>query len=235
LSFSPDHTIDVLPTHVSYRPDESVTVEVTVPDGADAVLHVLHLGDQVATMPVHGSGLVAVEPLPVGGYGVEVHLDGAIARTAVEVTETPRGRLRYGFVASYAPGRDFRDVVRNARRLHLNGIQFYDWAYRHANLRGGGEEYRDALGQPVALETVRRLISGLHEAGAEALGYAAVYAVAPRSGRSGSSMRSCRAAANRMALVTSSSSSTLPHPSGAHIWRMSSAKLWPCWGSTASI
>ena len=179
MSFSPDHTIDVLPTHVSYRPDESVTVEVTVPDGADAVLHVLHLGDQVATMPVHGSGLVAVEPLPVGGYGVEVHLDGAIARTAVEVTETPRGRLRYGFVASYAPGRDFRDVVRNARRLHLNGIQFYDWAYRHANLRGGGEEYRDALGQPVALETVRRLISGLHEAGAEALGYAAVYAVGP--------------------------------------------------------
>ena len=25
------------------------------------------------------------------------------------------------------------------RRLHLTGIQFYDWAYRHADLLGGGE------------------------------------------------------------------------------------------------
>ena len=39
----------------------------------------------------------------------------------------------------------------NLRRLHLTGVQFYDWAYRHADLLGGGETYDDALGQPVSL------------------------------------------------------------------------------------
>ena len=33
----------------------------------------------------------------------------------------------------------------NLRRLHLTGVQFYDWAYRHADLLGGGETYDDAL------------------------------------------------------------------------------------------
>ena len=54
----------------------------------------------------------------------------------------------------------------NVRRLHLTGVQFYDWAYRHADLLGGGEEYADALGQPVSLDTVRALIDAAHVAGA---------------------------------------------------------------------
>ena len=54
------------------------------------------------------------------------------------------------------------------RRLHLTGVQFYDWAYRHADLLGGGEQYDDALGQPVALDTVRRLVEMCHQVGADA-------------------------------------------------------------------
>src|SRR5690606_6468586 len=65
------------------------------------------------------------------------------------------------------------------RRLHLTGVQFYDWAYRHAELLGGGEEYLDALGQPVSLDTVRRYVAAVRERGADPLGYAAVYAVGP--------------------------------------------------------
>lgn len=172
-------TIEILPTRVSYRPDEPVTFEVIVPEGTDAVLHVLHLGESVMTRTIDGPGVATVGALPAGGYGIELRTEQSVARTAVEVTAVPHARLRYGFVASYAPGRDIGDVVRNVRRLHLNGVQFYDWAYRHADLHGGGEEYHDALGQPIALDTVRRLITGLHEAGSAAIGYAAVYAVGP--------------------------------------------------------
>ncbi|BDZ47238.1 hypothetical protein GCM10025866_31470 [Naasia aerilata] len=100
-------------------------------------------------------------------------------RTAVEVTGAGTRPHRYGFVVDFAPGRDIAGVVDNIRRLHLTDVQFYDWAYRHADLLGGGEEYADALDQPVALETVRRLIGAVHGAGSRALGYAAVYAVGP--------------------------------------------------------
>ncbi|HEX4223460.1 MAG TPA: glycoside hydrolase family 66 protein, partial [Pseudonocardiaceae bacterium] len=85
--------------------------------------------------------------------------------------------MRYGFVVDYRPDREPGAVADNVRRLHLTDIQFYDWAYRHADLLGGGETYADALDQPISLATVRALIDAVHDAGATALGYAAVYGV----------------------------------------------------------
>lgn len=166
---------DLLPTRVLYTPDQDVTVEVRGLTAA-GVLEVRHFGDMVATRPVGADGVVTLGALPEGGYSLTL----GQARTAVEVTTDPRGVLRYGFVVDYRPGRDLAGVSDNLRRLHLTAVQFYDWAYRHADLLGGGEEYDDALGQPVSLATVRDLIGACRAVGADALGYAAVYAVGPQ-------------------------------------------------------
>lgn len=166
--------LELLPTRVIYRPDQSVGVEVrglTEP----GTLEVRHLGELVGTHSVGGVGIVDIGTLAPGGYSVAL---GA-ARTAVEVSTSLRSTLRYGFVVDYKPGRDLTAVSDNLRRLHLTGVQFYDWAYRHADLLGGGDQYDDALGQPVALATVRELVHACHAVGADALGYAAVYAVGP--------------------------------------------------------
>lgn len=138
---------------------------------------VRHLGEVVAShVP---AATVDLGILPPGGYGVELVAQSGVtvARTAIEVRRPGARRLRYGFVADYSPGRDVGPAALLARRLHLTSVQFYDWAYRHADLVGGGEEYADALAQPVALETVRRLIAAFRHVGVESLGYAAVYAV----------------------------------------------------------
>jgi len=166
---------EILPTRVLYRPEESVGIEVRgLPEPAELVVR--RLGDPVASHPVATDGVVDLGPLPAGGYTVDL----GVARTAVEVTANPREVLRYGFVVDYRPDRDLTAVADNLRRLHLTGVQFYDWAYRHADLLGGGEQYDDALGQPVSLVTVRELIATCHDVGADALGYAAVYAVGPQ-------------------------------------------------------
>jgi len=168
--------MDVLPVKVRYAPDAPVEIEVRHLRGP-AVLTVWHLGDPVARRTVDRSGVVDVGPLREGGYGIDVEAAGDVQRTALQVTANPRGRLRYGFVASYAPEREVEGVSDFVRRLHLDAVQLYDWAYRHANLVGGGETYQDALGQEVSLATVRRLIDALHDVGSDALGYAAVYGV----------------------------------------------------------
>jgi dextranase len=165
---------ELLPTRTSYLAGEGVGIEVRGLDGAGAI-EVRHLGDPVVVVEVRADGVVELGPLPVGGYSVEL---GA-ARTAVDVVADRRSVLRYGFVVDYRPDRDLAAVQDNLRRLHLTGVQFYDWAYRHADLLGGGERYDDALGQPVSLATVRSLIGACHEVGSDALGYAAVYAVGP--------------------------------------------------------
>jgi dextranase len=163
---------ELLPRRASFRPGEPIAVEVRgdVPPGT---ARVFHLGDVAAEVAWDGKGDVVLPPLPEGGYGIE--LDDLT--TAFEVASDPRRRLRYGFVASYAPDKDIEAVADNVRRLHLTAVQFYDWAYRHADLMGGGEIYRDALDQPIALATVRALVARVQAIGSRALGYAAVYAV----------------------------------------------------------
>lgn len=175
----PEHAItEVLPTRVSFPPDRPITVEVR---GASGPLDVAvwHLGELVRDLRIHtADGILELGTLPAGGYGVEVTTaEGHMLRTALEVTTNPRARLRYGFVADHRAGRDLQPVVDNMRRLHINGVQLYDWAYRHADLLGGGENYRDPLGQPVSLKDLRGLVQRLADVGADAIGYAAVYAV----------------------------------------------------------
>ena len=165
---------ELLPTKASFRPDEPITIEVRgeVPAGT---VRVWHLGQLAAEQAYAGKGAIALPSLPPGGYGVEL---GSL-RTAFEVAIDTRQRLRYGFVASFAPGKDVVGLSDAVRRLHLNGVMFYDWAYRHADLMGGGETYNDPLNQPISLDTVRQLVSAVQQAGSRALGYAAVYAAGP--------------------------------------------------------
>ncbi len=165
---------ELLPTHTCYRVGQPVGIEVRGL-ATSGTLTVWHFGEPVASIEAPQDGVYSVGVLPPGGYSVEL---GA-ARTAVDVVADPRSVLRYGFVVDYRPDRDLAAVQDNLRRLHLTGVQFYDWAYRHADLLGGGEQYTDALGQPVSLPTVRSLIEACHEVGSDALGYAAVYAVGP--------------------------------------------------------
>ncbi len=164
---------ELLPTRASYRPGEPVEIEVR--GNAGGTVQVWHLGELVHEQP-YAASPISLPALSEGGYSVTL---GALS-TAVEVAANPRDRLRYGFVASYAPDKDIAGVTDTVRRLHLTGMQFYDWAYRHADLVGGGEVYKDALEQPIALSTVRALAKAVQSAGSRALGYAAVYAVGPK-------------------------------------------------------
>lgn len=171
----------LLPTRAVFGPEAPVEIELRgAPAATAGRVAVYRLGELVHEREFAGGGILSLGALPEGAYGVEAVIDGETARTAVMVSADPRSRMRYGFVASYRPDADTSGVTDLARRLHLNAIQFYDWAYRHAELLGGGERYVDALDQPIDLGTVRRLVSALRDVGSTAHGYAAVYAVGPQ-------------------------------------------------------
>lgn len=170
----------LLPRRAVDAPGTPIVIEVrNAPAGGRVTVR--RLGDPVAEQDRDGDHDILLDGLSEGGYGVELTLpDGRLARTAVDVRADVRTRLRYGFVAAYPPGADPAPIADVVRRLHLTAVQFYDWAYRHADLLGGGEEYRDALDQPVSLETVRAYAAAVRDVGADPLGYAAVYAVGPQ-------------------------------------------------------
>lgn len=180
----------ILPTKARFAPGEPVLVSMAAPPPAHMAappiacdIRVEHLGDEVRRIAVArdaaGEQTVDLGPLPEGGYGVRLCVrDGStLAQTAVEVLADPVARLRYGFVANFAPDRDIDGVLRFFRRLHLTAAQFYDWAYRHANLVGPEPQWTDPLGQLVSLATVTALSAGLRAGGTLPIGYAAVYGV----------------------------------------------------------
>ena len=163
---------ELLPTRATFTSHEPVEVEVRHADGPVDV-SLWHLDRLVAEVKVGpGDTMAHFGRCPEGGYGVEA----GDARTAVEVLDEPLRRLRYGFVADFAAGRDPQGVVDMVRRYHLNAILFYDWMYRHAQLLPPYDEFEDALGRRVSLATVRTLVAAIREAGSLPFGYAAVYA-----------------------------------------------------------
>lgn len=162
--------MELLPTKGTFAPGEPVEVEVRGADGPVTV-SLRRLDEHVAEVEAR-DGTARFPAQPEGGYGVEA--DGA--STALDVLADPLSRPRYGFVSHYETGRETAGVADNVRRLHLNCVQFYDWMYRHANLLPPQDEFEDALGRPISLDTVRRLAAAVRGAGALPLAYAAVYA-----------------------------------------------------------
>lgn len=168
--------MELLPLKASFGPGEPILIEMVGP--AESTLTVSHLDRVIVEAQLASvQTRLELEPLPVGGYGVDVASADGIVRTAFDVLADPLERPRYGFVSRYERGRDVSGVARNARRLHLNAIQFYDWMYRHAELLPPNDEFEDSLGREVSLETVRALARALRAGNSLPLAYAAVYAV----------------------------------------------------------
>lgn len=169
--------MELVPLKASFAPSEPVEIAVLGLTGTTLV-SLWRLDRKRVETTVEGLESVVFDPLPEGGYGVEaVGPDGEFTSTAFDVLADPLSRPRYGFLAGFEAGRDTAAVVENARRLHLNAVQFYDWMYRHAQLLPPEDTFCDALGRSLSLSTVRSFASALRRAGSLPLGYAAVYAV----------------------------------------------------------
>lgn len=114
------------------------------------------------------------------GYGVEISIadEGAepIA-TAFDVLNDWTCFPRYGFVCDFSAGRaDEELTITTLARYHINGLQFYDWQYRHDDLLPPADDYLDPLNRPQSLASTRRLIAAAHAHGVAAMPYLAVYA-----------------------------------------------------------
>jgi dextranase len=174
-------TIDLLPRATWFPTGSVVEVEVRSAAAVTGRLLVEHLDTAVADVEVDlpaGGGTVTVGQLPRGGYAVCLHSEAGDAETALDVLDHAFERPRYGFLSDFSPDRDdVTETVDDLRRLHLDVIQFYDWMYRHEELLGPEDEFTDALGRPTSHATTRALVDAGADAGALAMGYAAVYGV----------------------------------------------------------
>jgi dextranase len=117
------------------------------------------------------------------GYGFDLCFETksgnqlACKSIAFDVLERWSQTPRYGFLTDYSPNRDdVKETMEDLSRYYINGLQFYDWMYRHDQFLTDEDPYRDPLNRLLSRDTVEELISAAHEHNIAAMPYTAIYA-----------------------------------------------------------
>ncbi|HUW88729.1 MAG TPA: glycoside hydrolase family 66 protein [Candidatus Paceibacterota bacterium] len=175
--------MNLIPLKASYLPSDPIGIELKLSHSEEDGKYLVQLWhlDTLISERVSADHKVVFDSQKFGGYGVKV-LDPSdktrcVGSTSIDVLNTPFERPRYGFVAEFSEGRSPELLARTARKLHLNMIQFYDWAFKYAQLVPDTDKYLDPLNRELSLATVRGMTSALANVGSKSMGYAAVYAV----------------------------------------------------------
>lgn len=186
-------------SQAAYQPGMAVSIRVEVAAGlletlpARLVMQITRLTDVVETQYLDVTKADAstesfawLPPVEPAGYGITVHLeqDGEVivtAESAVDVATDWTEQPRYGFVSEFGGWDEphAHEAFRAMNRLHLNGLQFYDWLYRHEQPVPPGEAFIDSMGRALKVETIREKIGLARNYGMTPMAYVAIYAASP--------------------------------------------------------
>lgn len=167
-----------------YSPGEPVIFSLSNPSSGAMKVRYRRLGEVIETSSLTGTSWTWTAPEDdYTGYLVEIYLSSGnveqtLATIAVDVSSDWTRYPRYGFLSSYQEmSRIASDkVIEKLNRLHINGVQFQDWHYKHhwplaGTAENPKETYIDIASRPSSLNTIRNYISEIHKYGMKAIFY----------------------------------------------------------------
>jgi len=164
----------MFPTKAFYHPNEMITIKIA----GKFDVKIWNLADEIATL----TGVDCLEwtppTTPKHGYLVQILTSDGEFWTAFDVLNHWTDAPRYGYLFDFSPTRTITNLDWMLEH-HINGIQFYDWMYRHDRLLPPTDEFIDPLGREMSLDVVRKLIQLAHQCGMSAMPYTAIYAASP--------------------------------------------------------
>jgi dextranase len=175
----------------AYRLGEKVSfkLDLSKPEPkAKVIVHYRHLGEKIGEQEVKAEGeQISWEWTPPKengkGYMAEVFISakGEVKdhlNIAVDVSENWSQFPRYGYLADFhsMTKEEQTTVMERLNRFHINGIQFYDWQYKHHDplkMDGGkpASEWPDIANRPVSYETIKGYIDLAHSKNMKAMNY----------------------------------------------------------------
>lgn len=184
-----------------YKAGEMVNFSASsMPEGAIYVRY-KHLGEQLGTeQALTGNTWTWTAPAEdFKGYMAEVYQkstegDRILATIAVDVSSDWSRFPRYGFLATFGEmdAETCDGIVRDLNRLHINGVQFQDWHWKHhwplAQDKVTGaplETYIDIASRNTSLQTLRNYIASCHKYGMKAIFYNLCFGALDDAGEDG--------------------------------------------------
>lgn len=198
--------VDLSTDRACYSPGATVHLALAVGDsarGLDCVVRYYELNMLIAIDTIH-----SVAEIPVvwswktperdfTGYLVTVTLqhEGTVvagSSIGVDVSSAWSRFPRYGFVSWFPPLSvdSVEKVVERLNRYHINGVQFYDWQFRHHRpLKGTvgspADHWKDIANRDVFRSTIEHYIDAVHKRGMKAMAYNLLYGAYAESGAEG--------------------------------------------------
>jgi dextranase len=188
---------DAYPEKARYAPREAIRVRVELRGSAEpgTVIggNITDLGKKVGTCgPVLAArSLVLNCSAPsqdFRGYLVTVEARSAAGvvldtrQTAIDVSSDWKRFPRYGYLAQYShlEVKSAADWIAELNRFHINGLEFYDFQYRHEQPLAGSVRqprpvWKDVAGREIDADVVRQFIEQAHAHNMMAMAYNASY------------------------------------------------------------
>ena len=91
--------------------------------------------------------------------------------SAIDVSSDWSKFPRYGYVAHFDAGLDAYNIIWQLKNYHLNGIQFYDWQWKHHIPYRAASSWPDIANRTISRATVTNLINASHAYGMMAMNY----------------------------------------------------------------
>ncbi len=97
-------------------------------------------------------------------------------QTAFDIAQAWYEQPRYGFLCDFPIDHEnAQAAIEELLKFHINGLQFYDWHYRHDQLMPDQSVYKDVLGRQLSLDVIKQFIGHAHQRGMACLPYLAIY------------------------------------------------------------
>ena len=180
-------TLDVTTDKAVYKPGETVTFTLTSGSlPASARVRYRKGAEVVADQVLTASTWTWTAPsTDFTGYMADIYTsdgdkaESVYATVGVDVSSSWSRYPRYGFIASYGTDKtaDVRATeLRFLNRCHINGLQFYDWQYKHHWPLGGKPgallpTYTDIANRTISTDVVKGYIATAHQYGMKAMFY----------------------------------------------------------------
>jgi dextranase len=116
------------------------------------------------------------------GYLAELFIHNKLIKTTgIDVSSDWKKYPRYGYLAWFTPEIDAHSWIEELNKYHINGLQFYDFQYKHHHPLAGSrvspqKEWKDIAGRVISGKTVQDFIRSAHNKNMMAFAYNASYA-----------------------------------------------------------
>lgn len=164
----------IYPNKAFYYPHEEIRIPI---EGAFQVT-IWHLADEIAVIEGQDAFVWMPPEQTKRGYRLKIETKNCEFWTAFDVLNHWTDSPRYGYLFNFSPSNSAENLDYLLAN-HINGIQFYDWMYRHDELLPPSREFIDPLGREMSLQVVEKRISTAHQNNMVAMPYTAIYAASP--------------------------------------------------------